>query len=221
MNVGMVIISILLFIGALIVGDTLSEDYPRKNGGVIICSSIVVGMVIYWTHKLWLIPIVEMFAPVDNKLLFLSVAFILIATDYAWALVYQENMIVCLGIAFVLNVILGAMAPLVATAITFIFIVSVYGAIQKSNVVITPLESSLLKTMVLIDTILTVLNLIGIVPGIILLLLIIAIATIPMVSIEFVFWKKTRRILFVNVNRAKQTGSNLPTALTQKRVKKN
>lgn len=158
----------------------------------MLCVTLMVGIFIYWVKNITLVPIIEMYTEtVDMGMLFLAIVLGLICVDYICAVTYQLPTAPFLAIAFVLNCALAVKAPIVSMAIVFILTVCVYGVINSNALWITVLESALLKAMMGTSIILTILNLIGIIPSIIIILLIMTLTTSISITIEVVIWKKT------------------------------
>lgn len=181
----------------------------------MLCTTVMVGIILYWTRNILLVPIIELYtAEVDMGMLFMAVVLSLISVNYICAVYYKLSTIPYLAISFVLNCVLASKAPIVSMSIVFIFAVCVYGVIKSKNTWITVLESALIKAMIATSVILTILNVIGIIPSIIILLIIMAFTTSISITIEVIVWKKVSYgAVIVDAEEVKETG--LSTIITR------
>ena len=81
------------------------------------------------------------------------------------------------------------------------------------------LESALIKAMVLASIVLAILNLIGVIPSIILLLVIIALTTSVSITIETVIWKRTAVVVVKKQENAEKP--KLPEIIHGRLISKN
>lgn len=155
----------------------------------LIGATIVLGILCYWSRKWWLIPIIELFTPVDNRIVVFAMLVIFVSIDYIVALQFSLIRVPFLVSAFISNCILAALAPIASIVIVAVFAVCVYGRGKKE--ILSLIEYALVKSMVAVSALLTILEVIEINLSFIGLFLIIVLTLMLAILIEKYIRKRT------------------------------